>query len=462
MKKLIILLIIIGIGLVLVFGGKLLKNTGLTNDEMVSKGFDWVTGKGTDEIEMKGKLSLLSKTSNTDDGYYYFQSDAENLLNGKRISHLMYIDFATHQEIYLCSNSGCNHNTESCSSVFLENEVPSDSSILFIWNNKIFILSKQQDQDGVAALGVSTSSGVEGSSSILYCLNLDGTSREKIYTFDSNLTVEDFVVGDENGLYFVTKKVSANSINGNSYQTSSEKNLVYLDVKTKKEKKVFSMDFNDDVEWDVIGCSDKNLILHGIDFGKKVSQEEKHSENNEVYKNSYDVFKTLNVENRELKEIYRIFAAHSRSYVTDEKYLYFSKEGDGEVIKIDLKTGEKNSFVKLSQNGIYGIIGDKIMCYEYSFNNKTLYFVDKNTGKISHSNLVNKTVGRTLDIIAESKTQVLVVYDSDVNYHQDGSYETKKEYCGLISKEDLYKGNRNFTEIKMINNVIDVINKGGR
>ncbi len=51
----------------------------------------------------------------------------------------MYIDFATHQEIYLCSNSGCNHYTESCSSVFLENEVPSDSSILFIWNNKIFI-----------------------------------------------------------------------------------------------------------------------------------------------------------------------------------------------------------------------------------------------------------------------------------------------------------------------------------
>lgn len=462
MKKLIILLIIIGIGLVLIFGGKLLKNTGLTNDDIVSKGFDGVTGKGTDEIEMKGKLSLISNTSNTDDGYYYFQSDTEKLLNGKRIFHLMYIDFATHQEIYLCSNSGCNHYTESCSSVFLENEVPSDSSILFIWNNKIFILSKQQDQDGVVALGGSTSSEVERSSSILYCLNLDGTNREKIYTFDSNLTVEDFVVGDENELYFVTKKVSAKSINGNSYQTSSEKNLVYLDVKTKKEKKVFSMDFNDNVEWDVIGCSDKNLILHGIDFGKKVSEEEKHSEDTEVYKNSYDVFKTLNVENRESKEIYRIFAAHSRSYVTDDKYLYFSKDGDGEIIKIDLKTGEKNSFVKLSQNAIARIIGDKIMCYEYSFNDKTLYFVDKNTGKISHSKLVNKTVGRTLDIIAESKTQVLVVYDSDVNYHQDGSYETKKEYCGLISKEDLYKGNHNFTEIKMINNVIDVINRGGR
>ena len=49
MKKLIILLIIIGIGLVLIFGGKLLKNTGLTNEDIVSKGFDWVTGKGTDE-----------------------------------------------------------------------------------------------------------------------------------------------------------------------------------------------------------------------------------------------------------------------------------------------------------------------------------------------------------------------------------------------------------------------------
>ena len=53
MKKLIILLIIIGIGLVLIFGGKLLKNTGLTNDDIVSKGFDGVTGKGTDEMIQK-------------------------------------------------------------------------------------------------------------------------------------------------------------------------------------------------------------------------------------------------------------------------------------------------------------------------------------------------------------------------------------------------------------------------
>lgn len=66
------------------------------------------------------------------------------------------------------------------------------------------------------------------------------------------------------------------------------------------------------------------------------------------------------------------------------------------------------------------------------------------------------------NFLGSVQTQVLVVYDSDVNYHQDGSYETKKEYCGLISKEDLYKGNSNFTEIKMINNVIDVIYKGGR
>ena len=99
MKKLIILLIVIGIGLVLIFGGKLLKNTGLTNDDIVSKGFDWVTEKETDEIEMKGKLSFISNTSNTDDGYYYFQSDTEKLLNGKRISHLMYIDFLNLSEI---------------------------------------------------------------------------------------------------------------------------------------------------------------------------------------------------------------------------------------------------------------------------------------------------------------------------------------------------------------------------
>ncbi len=403
-----------------------------------------------------GALSLLYHLQRGDtacctaEGYYYLSGDWETLQDGQAARHLMYMDFASRQEIYLCSDAACTHNTEDCTSVFPVDEFHTCTA-LFAWNDSLYIMSKDLDSEGTVIMGsFDGTSGVEteAAPTVLYRADLDGTSREKVHAFDSLLTVEDCVVGDEDGLYLITKKVTTEQGEGTSYQTAAERELVYLDLSTGKETVLFSMDFGDHISWEIIGCTDRRLVLYGIDFGRELSEAEKHSDDNSIYDNSYDVFATLDVDSGSLQEIYRMYAPESRSYETDGNNLYYSVIGEGKIISVDLRTAEQKTLCTLFQDSIWGMVGERL--YTRDAADKTYYFIDGNTGEVSHCGLVDKSLGYSLDIIAETEDQVLVIYDTDATPKGDGSYIINGYQYGLIPKEDLFAGRDNFAPIRMI------------
>ena len=394
-------------------------------------------------------LKFLSNGATTNDGYYYL-TDYSRLNNGKLAKHLMYIDFKTKQEIHLCNNSACTHKTEDCTSVFNKDEFQYDSKV-FIWNNKIYVISKSTDTSGQVTMGVlgeTSKSNVESNKAVLYKLNLDGTNREKIYTFDDNATIEDFVIGSGNGIYLIAKKVETKYTGVNAYSTSSERKLIYLDLNTKKESTILSMNRNDNIDWKVIGSTKRNLILHGIDLGGQVTDEEKHN-NNELYKNSSDVFALLDIDNDTLKEVYRV-KAPSRTYTVDEKNLYYNIDGNSKILKIDLKTGKEETLANLSSVWVDRVIDNKLLCITNSGKNPTSYFIDVDTGKMTESKLVNKSTGFYIEIISTSQKEVLAIYNSDVTFNSDGSWTTHSNKYGVISKEDFYSGKDNFKGIKRV------------
>ena len=438
MKKLLAILIIIGGIFTLCGCQKNIKEVFLP-----SKGEEGeVTNNSSD-------LKFLSNGATTNDGYYYL-TDYNRLNNGKLAKHLMYIDFKTKQEIHLCNNSACTHKTEDCTSVFNKDEFQFDSKV-FIWNNKIYVISKSTDTSGQVAMGVlgeTSKSNVESNKAVLYKLNLDGTNREKIYTFDDNATIEDFVIGSGNGIYLIAKKVETKYTGGNAYSTSSERKLIYLDFNTKKESTILSMNKNDNIDWKVIGSTGRNLILYGIDLGGQVTDEEKHN-NNDLYKNSSDVFALLDIDNDTLKEVYRV-KAPSRTYTVDEKNLYYNIDGNSKILKIDLKTGKEETLANLSNVWIDRVIDNKLLCITNSGKNPISYFIDVDTGKMTESKIVNKSTGFSIEIISTSQKEVLAIYDSDVTFNSDGSWTTHSNKYGVISKKDFYSGKDNFKGIKRV------------
>lgn len=330
--------------------------------------------------------------------------------------------------------------------------------MIFIYNSKLYILSKDEDETGQIATdqlffdnGTNTESVSQPT--VLYRANLDGTNREKVYTFDPALTLEDFVIGDENGIYVITKKLSAEQHGASTYNTSSEKKLVFLDVEKKEERTICSMDFNDNITWNVQGCFNQSIVLTGTDFGKGLSFEENKDDNayKALYNQSDEVFATLNLNDAKIKEIYRIKNNKYPSYIIKENMLYYSCSDEKTIKSLDLTNGKEKQIGTLEQNYISQVIGNYLCCKNLdSTKDSTLYFVDINTGKVSHSKLVNKSLGWSFEICAALKSDVLVIYDYDAKASGDGSYEIKRYKYGLISQKDLVNGIDNYRKIEMI------------
>lgn len=229
-------------------------------------------------------LKILNDTETlascyTDAGYYYLTEDVEELENGEYAAHLMYMDFATKQEIYLCSNTGCKHNTPDCPAVFVMDEFPICTSGIFSYGNKIYVLSKGMDNEGAVTQDFYDPDGqlaeTEASQAALYEMDTDGTNRHKVYSFDVGLTVEDTVLGNSEGLYFVTKKLSESTAeDSRSVTTSSGKTLLFWDADTKSAKEICKLDFDDGITRKIMGCLDNALVLSGVDYGKELTTDD--------------------------------------------------------------------------------------------------------------------------------------------------------------------------------------------
>lgn len=392
----------------------------------------------------------------TQNGYYYLTSDALELKDKNYGTHLMYMDFATCREICLCSTAGCRHDSADCPAVFLYDEFPVYSTKLFVFKDNLYILSRKYDNDGSMSINSMANwdvNTVEGEAAVLYRAGLDGTNRQKIYTFDSNQTLEDLVLGDENGIYVITKKLSADKTGNTSYITSSERKLMYLDIKSCRLQEVCPMTFDDNISWQIIGCSNKSLILSGTDFGKKLSKEEQFNDDayRLLYENSDDVYAVLNLQDKKPKEIYRTKNSNSNSSQLIGDTLYISSSDSQNIDSLNITNGEKKTLCTLSQNLIMGSIGDILCCRTWNLSQDfTYYFVNVNTGEVRHSSLVNKCNGWSLEFRAECGGDVLVIYDYDAKKNGDESYSIYQYKYALISKEDLLAGRGNYRKIEMI------------
>lgn len=407
-------------------------------------------------------LRLLSDRYNrsacvTQNGYYYLTFETTNLRDGSYGMHLMYMDFASGREIYLCSTAGCMHDSPDCPSVFLRDDFPPLITILFTIGDHLYILSRDDDRDDSVAQDTIAMGGwsilVESRPAVLYRANLDGTERKKIYTFDADLTLEDKVFGNDKGIYVITKKLSADKDGSNIYTTSSERKLMFLELGSLSLNEVCSMDFGDHISWKIIGCSQDNFLLCGTDFGRELSQDEKWNDDvyKQLYKNSYNVYALLNRDGGKPKEITRQSNIYTNSAKLLGNSLYLSSQANQNIEVLDIKTSEKKTLCTLPQNMIMDTLGDRLCCRGWDLaDNPVWYFVDTKTGEITNTPLKILYNGWSIDFRGETAQDVLFVYDYDATETQNGSYKIYQYKHALISKDDLFAGKDNYRRIEMI------------
>lgn len=438
-------------------GGTEGKGSGTGNIFNASEGMD-----SSNASSGQGNLRLLSSPDGeaaciTENGYYYLTSEVVELRDGSYGLHLMYMDFATGREIYLCSTAGCKHDSPDCPAVFLYDDFPIYTTKIFVLQDYLYILSREYDDDGSMNTTISFNSNgedaeIESKAAALYRARLDGTERKKVYTFDSELTLEDKVFGDDNGIYVITKKLSQEKNQNRTYTTSSGKKLMYLDLETMSMKEVCSLEFDDNISWSVIDCGGNTFVLSGTDFGRELSQDEMWDE--DVYKdlwlNASMVYAVLDTSDGTLREICRQSNQYDHSGQVLGDCLYVSSSENENIEAYNLETGEKKTICSLPQNCIMGTFDNTLYCQEWDLTKPTIYFVNTETGAITSTPLVNKCNGWAIEFRRETAADVLFIYDYDATAHNDGSYEIYRCKYALISKDDLFGGRENYREIEMI------------
>lgn len=436
------------------------QNTGIQRNMDADNAGD--ANSANNASSQGGGLQLLSNrygesACSTENGYYYLTEETTRLRDGNYGTHLMYMDFASGCETYLCSTAGCKHDSPDCPSVFLYDDFPPSTTIPFAVGDHLYILSREYDYDGSFSQGVITIGGdgtsVESSPAVLYRANLDGTERKKIFTFDAALTLEDKVIGNDKGIYVITKKLSADKDGSQTYTTSSERKLMFLDFASLSLSEICSMDFGDHISWKVIGCSQSEFLLCGIDFGRELSRDETWDDDvyKELYTNSYEVYALLSRDGGKPKEIARLSNKYENSAALLGNSLYLSSRENQNIEALDIKTGEKITLCTLPQNLIMDTLGDRLCCREWNLSEDPVwYFVDTKTGEITHSPLKIPCNGWSVDFRGETAHDVLFIYDYDATDHKDGSYSIHQYKYALISKDDLFAGKTYYREIEMI------------
>ena len=409
-----------------------------------------------------GDLQLLSNrygdaACNTENGYYYLTTEVKKLRDGSYGTHLMYMDFAAGREIYLCSTAGCKHDSLDCPAVLSYDDFPTVSTIPFVFGDYLYILSREYDNDGSVSQETMQIGGngnsVESQPAVLYRANLDGTGRKKIFTFDAGLTLEDKVIGNDKGIYIITKKLSADKDGNETYTTSSERRLMFLDLSSLSLSEVCSMDFGDHISWKIIGCCQNDFLLCGDDFGREITRDETWNEDvyKELFKNSSKVYALLNRDGGKPKEIARQSNRYDRSVQLLGNKLYLSSEENQNIDVLDIQTGEKKTLCTLPQNLMMDTLGDTLCCRGWDLAGDPIwYFVDTKTGAVTKTPLVIPHNGWSIDFRAETKTDVLFVYDYDATESGDGSYEIHRYKHALISKDDLFVGKDSYRKIEMV------------
>lgn len=419
----------------------------------------------------------ISECCATESGFYYFFRSGDT--SKANFVHLMYVDYKTGQNVYVCTDSSCKHDSERCTSVFSTDEFfIGFSSDLFFYNGYLYLLSKAYDSND----GLGTTSSFHDPferEQALYRINPDGSGRRKIYTFDKDISIEGYTVGAGDDLWFTVKTPDFKYDEKTEYylHTSKNKCMIRLNLSQgeiveqipiyavggyvpkffccSSEKVIFrSQHYPDGItEHDIFLLQAEYHYMEGKDERKEF-----YAENIEPLEEASEyVYYTLDLVTKEMKEFFRTSEKFLDDFIVDD-YVYFEDNHMPYNGKLDLITGEYSRFYPAEGYRAESFFAGRFVCRKLAaephaegfldLNDWCVYYIAPETGEISKS-FDNLKRDNALYLIADADDKALVKYDEEKVQSADprNGSETHYKYA-MISYDDLFNGQENFEHIK--------------
>lgn len=455
------------------------NNSGQQNPQDGEAGDQYTEGSGNEGEEngmsegnvTEGTLRKLSngeQSCSNDKGYYYVTEEPVELKDGTEGRHIMYVDYATRQEVYLCSNTGCKHNTADCTAVLQDGNTDWGGCLLpFLYGDHLYILSKYYNSEGSVETnyvsgeeGITMSTPEPTSPVILYSMNPDGTDRQVVYTFEEGLSLDEAVFADASGLYFTVMKIEMQQIedSNSSYNAATDRKIVRLDPDSGELSTVYDLSRWDEESgiwenWKIVGCVDSCVVLERTEYPDDVTMDEVLDDDawKGAYEQSNEEYAFLDVSEGYMNVMYSHSNEKNPIVCLHDGILYYMNSGEDQLWQVELATGEEKLIAQdlsLTDGAIWGVYGDNIHVVTDS---ESMLWIDLTDGSIFHSNLTDKTLGWTITIKAETPEGFLVIYDYEAEPAELGDgYDIQQYKLALISRENIIAGNADYDPIAMV------------
>lgn len=195
------------------------------------------------------KYINYSSTSDYKNGYFYIKDD----------QNIMYFDYGTQKEVYLCNKPNCKHEDNTCSS-YLE---IGESNELFYYDQHLYLINAQASGSIVHFTGDGQiSEDQKGHPSTIYRMNLDGTNKEKLFEAPSGTEISMPYVIKGNILYGFLKNYKTEQKGNNSFTSIvTDSKLVAINLDTGKYEEMM-----DGVNKGLVAAYDNYLVIQEIEY----------------------------------------------------------------------------------------------------------------------------------------------------------------------------------------------------
>lgn len=397
--------------------------------------------------ESKGDMMLISaeNTSNYKNGYFYIN-------DGEDSNKIMYFDYDTKKEVYLCNKPNCKHDNKSCSS-YLE---IGESNELFYYNDYLYFINSEASGNIVYITADGTQNKEnEGSPATIYRMNLDGTDKKKLFTAPSGTQMSMPYIIKGNTLYgfLETYKIDAE---GKSSFTSSvtDSKLVAINLDTGKYEEIMN-----GLHKSFIGVYEDKLVLQEIDYLK--NPDSFGDDTKGFIDNLYNSKTKIKLVDPNTKKEETIYEGLYKTVETLKFYkdgIYFIGQNSKNLEYLNFKTKKQETIKELSKIDyqISTIIDDKILIYSYKDRDAHVgdaYVIDLKTKEMKEFKLKDKNE-YLIEILSSNDDYYFVITESIFGKEYRTWAGTKQQDIigtnyGLIKKSDYWASNPNY--IKMTN-----------
>lgn len=391
-------------------------------------------------------LRSPSQGDGNEQGFYRIKSTDNG--KGDIYSNLLYTDYQSRKEIYLCDKPECRHNNASCTSYYPGLDAVTQLIVhkkhIYLIANEDFRRNEQQEYVSVPPRIIQ--------------MDLDGKHQRELMKLPAgfSFSYEDMAVADDM-LYIPVEKTEnvstdSDSINTAAVQVIREKQLYAIRLDSGKYKAVVNLKNKQ-----IIGSmGGRELVVNAYHYKtdpKKLLDQGDFAGYEAVTQQADITYERISVDTgRVIKsheadaELLGIFAYDSVYYTDDT----------GCLKQLDMKTGRVKKLKQLDASSVNLMYADEQQLFLYINEKEYIYSLKEKT-LLPHTLKLPDTQ-EPIRLLGETSTMYYVIYAQTGKVKRTWAgtdqYEAASYSYGFIKKEDYWKNKASFLPVETLKGVL--------